>query len=56
VDNDVRPAAAAGLMAVFVRRGPWAWIQAGRDDPPEADLVVGSLADLPSALDGLRRD
>jgi FMN phosphatase YigB (HAD superfamily) len=29
VDNDIRPAAAAGMVAVFVRRGPWAWIQAG---------------------------
>ena len=26
VDNDVRPAAAAGMVAVFVRRGPWGWI------------------------------
>lgn len=50
VDNDVRPSAAAGMLAVFVRRGPWAWIQAGRDDPSEARLVVASLAELPAAL------
>ena len=50
VDNDVRPAKAAGMVAVFVRRGPWGWIQAGRDDPPEADLVVESLAELPLRL------
>ena len=50
VDNDIRPAAAAGMVAVFVRRGPWAWIQAGRSDPPEAALTVESLADLPVAL------
>ena len=50
VDNDVRPARAAGMVAVFVRRGPWAWIQAGREDPPEADLVVESLAELPLRL------
>jgi HAD superfamily hydrolase (TIGR01549 family) len=50
LDNDVRPAAAAGLASVFVRRGPWAWIQAGRSDPPEADLVIPSLAALPEAL------
>ena len=50
VDNDIRPAAAAGMVAVFVRRGPWAWIQAGRSDPPEAELTVESLADLPVAL------
>jgi FMN phosphatase YigB (HAD superfamily) len=50
VDNDVRPAAAAGMLAVFVRRGPWGWIQAGHDDPPEADIVVGSLAELAKRL------
>ena len=50
IDNDVRPARAAGMLAVFVRRGPWGWIQAGRDDPPEADVTLGSLADLPERL------
>lgn len=50
VDNDVRPARAAGMVAVFLRRGPWGWIQAGREDPPEADLVVNSLAELPVRL------
>jgi HAD superfamily hydrolase (TIGR01662 family) len=50
VDNDVRPAAAAGMQAIFLRRGPWAWIQAPIDDPPEAALTIGSLAELPAAL------
>jgi FMN phosphatase YigB (HAD superfamily) len=50
VDNDVRPAAAAGMLAVFLRRGPWGWIQASREDPPEAGLVLASLADLPKRL------
>jgi FMN phosphatase YigB (HAD superfamily) len=50
VDNDVRPAAVAGMEAIFLRRGPWAWIQAGRDEPPEADVVIDSLAELPEAL------
>ena len=50
VDNDVRPAKAAGMVAVFVRRGPWGWIQAGREDPPEADIVVSSLAELADEL------
>jgi len=34
------------MVGVFVRRGPWAWIQAGRMDPPEASLTVESLAEL----------
>ena len=41
------------MTAVFVRRGPWGWIQAGRDHPPEADIVVESLAELPVALRAL---
>jgi FMN phosphatase YigB (HAD superfamily) len=50
VDNDVRPAAAAGMVAIFVRRGPWGWIQAGDADPPEATISVADLASLPEAL------
>jgi len=50
VDNDVRPAAAAGLRAVFIRRGPWAWIQQPTGSPPEAALTVESLAELPAAI------
>jgi len=54
IDNDVRPARAAGMTAVFIRRGPWAWLQAGRSNPPEADIVLESLAELPEALRALR--
>jgi HAD superfamily hydrolase (TIGR01549 family) len=54
LDNDVRPAAAAGMQAIFLRRGPWAWIQAPVDDPPEAALTVNSLAELPESLARLR--
>ena len=56
VDNDVRPAAAAGMVAVFVRRGPWALIQAGRANPPEAAISVESLVELPGALAARRDD
>jgi HAD superfamily hydrolase (TIGR01549 family) len=44
IDNDVRPAAAAGLRAVWIRRGPWGVVP--RVPPPEAALVVGSLSEL----------
>jgi HAD superfamily hydrolase (TIGR01509 family) len=50
VDNDVAPAHAAGMVAVFLRRGPWAWTHAPREDPPGADLVVDTLAELPLRL------
>jgi FMN phosphatase YigB (HAD superfamily) len=54
LDNDVGPAARAGMLAVFVRRGPWAWIQAGRDRPPDAAVSIDTLDELPDALANLR--
>jgi HAD superfamily hydrolase (TIGR01662 family) len=53
VDNDVRPAAAAGMRAIFLRRGPWAWIQQGRGAPAEAAATIESLAELGSVLEHL---
>jgi HAD superfamily hydrolase (TIGR01549 family) len=50
IDNDVRPAAAAGLRAVWLRRGPWGVIPS--ESPPEASLVVPSLAELVARIDG----
>jgi HAD superfamily hydrolase (TIGR01549 family) len=50
LDNDVRPARAAGMVAVFVRRGPWGWIHAPRGNPEEASIVVEDLAELPVRL------
>lgn len=51
VDNDVLPAAAAGLVAVHIRRGPWGRLQR---TPPEAALGLDDLASLPEALASLR--
>jgi HAD superfamily hydrolase (TIGR01549 family) len=50
LDNDVGPAARAGMVAVFIRRGPWVWIQAARTDPPDAAIVIESLAQLSEML------
>jgi FMN phosphatase YigB (HAD superfamily) len=46
VDNDVRPALAAGMVAVHVRRGPWGHLH----EPPAAALPVSSLNQLPEVL------
>ena len=51
VDNDVLPAAAAGMVAVHVRRGPWGCLQR---TPPQAALGLDDLASLPEALASLR--
>jgi HAD superfamily hydrolase (TIGR01549 family) len=44
VDNDVRPASAAGMAAILLMRGPWAWLQAGRDPVPDAAAVIDDLS------------
>jgi HAD superfamily hydrolase (TIGR01549 family) len=44
LDNDIYPAAAAGMRPVWLRRGPWAAITT--DQPPPGTLVVDSLTEL----------
>ena len=50
IDNDIEPAAAAGMCAIFVRRGPWAWITCPVGSPGAATYTVESLAELPELL------
>jgi HAD superfamily hydrolase (TIGR01549 family) len=50
VDNDVVPSATAGMVAVFVRRGPWGYLQAERPEAAIARVRVDSLAELPDAF------
>jgi HAD superfamily hydrolase (TIGR01549 family) len=53
LDNDIRPAARAGMRTALIRRGPWGIIQA---QDPDADRVatmrLGSLDELPARLSG----
>jgi HAD superfamily hydrolase (TIGR01662 family) len=48
VDFDVVPARAAGMVAVHIRRGPWGYLQDGRE---QADIRIDSLEELPEALE-----
>ncbi|HWA62524.1 MAG TPA: HAD family hydrolase [Caulobacteraceae bacterium] len=50
LDNDVLPAAAAGMTAVFIRRGPWGLIHATRPEAAQATHRIESLAELPGLL------
>jgi HAD superfamily hydrolase (TIGR01549 family) len=50
VDNDVLPAAAAGLVSVFLRRGPWGFIQSRQTAAGRADVRIDGLAELTEAL------
>jgi HAD superfamily hydrolase (TIGR01549 family) len=49
VDNDVKPAAAAGMRAIWIRRGPWGLLHEDRDGM--ANLVVRSLDELVERID-----
>lgn len=50
LDNDIRPAKAAGLATAFLRRGPWALLQSRGADEDGADICLFSLAALPEAI------
>jgi FMN phosphatase YigB (HAD superfamily) len=47
IDNDVVPAAAAGMRAVFLVRGPWAAVQKDWPEASAARTVVRDLQSLP---------
>jgi HAD superfamily hydrolase (TIGR01549 family) len=49
LDNDIHPAAAAGMRPVWIRRGPWAAITG--DVPPAGTLVIDSLTALVDRID-----
>lgn len=50
LDNDVLPAARAGLRSVFIRRGPWGVAHAGWPQAAQADLRIETLDRLAEAL------
>jgi HAD superfamily hydrolase (TIGR01549 family) len=50
VDNDVAPAADTGMVAVFLRRGPWGFLQADHPAAARARIRLDSLDALPDAL------
>lgn len=49
LDNDVAASAAAGMKPVWLRRGPWAFIQADALGAPDV-TTIDSLDELPAAL------
>lgn len=52
-DYDVAPAAAAGMVAIHLRRGPWGVIHADSPLLEAAHLRLESLAELPGRLERL---
>lgn len=53
LDNDVLPAAAAGMVSVFLRRGPWGIAHARLPHAARARLRIDGLSELPDALASL---
>ena len=50
LDNDVLPAKAIGMRAVFIRRGPWGYLHSRRPEAAAADLRIDDLGSLVPAL------
>ncbi|MER5426437.1 HAD family hydrolase [Streptosporangium roseum] len=50
LDNDIRPARAAGMWTALIRRGPWGHLHAARPEAGEADFVVDDFPALVAAL------
>ncbi|MFD8261323.1 HAD family hydrolase [Streptomyces griseoluteus] len=51
LDNDIRPAAHAGLLTALIRRGPWGTIQQrDRDADAITTMRIDSLAELPAKI------
>jgi FMN phosphatase YigB (HAD superfamily) len=56
VDNDLRPAKAAGMRTAFIWRGPWGYIWEQHPDMAAvADWRLVSLAELPSLVAEVNR-
>jgi HAD superfamily hydrolase (TIGR01549 family) len=53
LDNDILPALEVGMKAIFLRRGPWGFIHATRQEVSRASLQLDSLEDLAEKLEGL---
>jgi HAD superfamily hydrolase (TIGR01662 family) len=56
LDNDILPALNAGMITVFIRRGPWGFLHARRPEVAQAHLHIENLGELPDALDRLHTD
>lgn len=55
LDNDVLPSKAAGMVSVFLPRGPWGLIHSRRPEAAQADIRINSLAELPNRLSTFTR-
>jgi HAD superfamily hydrolase (TIGR01509 family) len=53
IDNDLKPAKAAGMRTAFIRRGPWGYVLERHPDlAGAADWRMTTLAELPALVAG----
>lgn len=50
LDNDILPARAAGMAAIFLLRGPWAKVQVRLPEAALASAQLNSLTEIPDTL------
>jgi HAD superfamily hydrolase (TIGR01662 family) len=50
LDNDVLPAQALGMHAVFIRRGPWGYLHASWPEAAEVRYRIDRLTELPGLV------
>jgi HAD superfamily hydrolase (TIGR01549 family) len=50
IENDILPAATAGMRTALIRRGPWGWIQQHYPANKEATFRIDSLSELPGLI------
>jgi FMN phosphatase YigB (HAD superfamily) len=53
LDNDVFPAEQAGMTAVFIKRGPWGYLQSTWPEAENVRHAIRSLNELPALLERL---
>lgn len=56
LDNDVLPAQAVGMQAVFIRRGPWGYIHSSWPQIARVTYQISSLHELPAVLGRIKND
>ena len=53
LDNDILPARAVGMTAIFLKRGPWGRAHAAQS--AAADICVETLVEIPETLERVNR-
>ena len=53
LDNDIEPAYRAGLVPIFIKRGPWGVIQDAQEHNRCEAAAINSLAELPQIISRL---